>query len=635
MRRSLAAAAVLVVLAVSGSTARADLLFLKDNNIIELREVKREKRVLQQGTSPQWCYVGKNRDGKLEIIPERDLMQGGYRPEKKTSWEITTENKNWYKAEAPKIKADDWKAQLAFAKKCADRKMSNDLDEEAEVHFKKAYELEFPTIAKDNEKQLEIFAKKVRDDYDLYDEALAVFRDIMALKKKNLVDKEATPDVWVRLGKEAKDLELWDEAKVCFDKALELNEKHSEAKKQLKELAKDNEVPLNMQMYRRLSGPFKAGIKLVKANQTPEGWFGGDFTEAGVHGRRGISGVCTYALFADYQLQKRAAMDKDKAAELPKELEKALLFLMKGEDGMGTEGRLEGDDMWGAIFAAEALVMCATDDFIMAKYGDQLRPAIHKHVERLKSLQRSDGGWYYYNFVRDSSSFSTASTLIILETLKNMGAEKELSDGMIPGAISLIKKMRQGLGTYKYMEMGSGYHASSSPLGASARSPLCEFALYCAESSDPQDYRQAIFNWRDNVHLLKKIKGREGTHIGKGSTAPYYFLYSHMYMARAVKANLSKSQSRQMLNMVAGLMLSYQEPDGAWTDWKLPTDEPMKFKVSQTAMGLITLWHLMSGDRDPAVAPLRGGGVVVNPGTATETGTKKPVDPKPEEPKKD
>jgi len=639
MRSALIVAAALFILA---PRASADMLYLKDNNIIELTEVKREKRAVpgSGATSPQWCYVGKNENGKPEIIPERDLMQGGYVPGM-TSWEKRKLNQEWYKKESEKLKTDDFKAQAAFARKCMEKKMSHDLDEEAETHFRKAYELELPTINKENEKTLETFAKKVRDDYELYDEGQTVFRTFLALKKSAMVAKGPTAAAFVALGKQAKELELWNEAGECFDEALKLDEKFAEAKKQVKELKKDLEVPLNMPLYKVLAGPFAAGIKYVKSKQTKEGWFGGDFTEAGVHGRRGISGVCTMALFADYQLQKRKAMDKEKVAEMPKELDQAIRFLMLGEGGIGTEGRLEGDDMWGAIFAAEALVMCATDEFIMQKYGDELKGAIHKHIERLKALQRKDGGWYYYNFVADSSSFSTASTLIILETLKNMGAERELCDSMVPGAISLIKKMKQGKGTYKYMEMGSGYHSSSSPLGASARSPLCEFALWCAESSDPDDYRQAVDNWLRNVRLLQKVKGREGTHIGKGMTAPYYFLYSHMYMARAVKA-YPKGQAQRMLRIIASLMLEYQEPDGAWTDWKLPTDDIHKFRVSQTALGLITLWHLMTGDRDPAVAPLRGGGMATNPGTPTESGgggkkkdePEKPTDPK-DPPKKD
>ncbi len=635
MRRWTTAAAASILLAALASPAPADMLILKDNNIIELTGVKEEKRTTQPGTSPQACYVGKNEQGKIEIIPKRDVVQGGWIMGK-TSWEKRKDNREWYEKEAPKVKEDDFKAQAAFAKKCADQKMSHDLDEEADKHYKKAFDLELATIAKDDQKALETFAKKVRDTYDLYDEALGVFRSLIALRKEGIAAKEPTADAYVKLGKEAKELELWDEAQVLFDEAIKLNEKHPEAKKQIKELRKDLEVPLNMPLYKALAGSFAAGVKYVKVRQKKEGWFGGDFTEAGVHGRRGISGVCTQALFADYQLQKRRAMDKEKALEMPKELDLALRFLMTGEEGMGTEGRLEGDDMWGAIFACEALVMAATDEYIMSKYGDDLRNAIHKHVERLKQLQRRDGGWYYYNFVPDSSSFATASTLIILETLKNMGAEIELSDSMVPGAVAVIKKLKQGRGTYKYMEMGSGYHSSSSPLGASARSPLCEFALHCAEASDPDDYRQAVMNWLNNVHLLKKVKGREGTHIGKGMTAPYYFLYSHMYMARAVKV-LPKAQANRFLRVVASLMLGYQEPDGAWTDWKLPTDDIDKYRVSQTALGLITLWHLMTGDRDPAVAPLRSGGVVTNPGTPTESGggKKKDEGPKPEPPKKD
>ena len=637
MRRVLTSAVAAMAVVSLALPAVADMLILKDNNIIELTDVKRVKKSAG-GAGNIWVYEGKNESGKTEIIAERDVVSGGYIPGK-TSWQLRKEHRDWYEKESPKVPEDDFKAQATFARKCNEPKMNHDLDEEADKHFRKAYELELQLVNKSEEKALELFAKRVRDSYELYEEALTIFRLLMNLKKEQLIAKGATPEGYVSLGKQAKDLELWPEAGQFFEEAVKLNDKHPDAKKQLKELRKEMEVPLNMPMYRALNVPFASGIRYMKSKQTKEGWFGGDFTEAGVHGRRGISGVCTMALFAEYQLEKRRGIDKDKAVEMSKPFSDALEFLMKGEEGIGKEGRLEGDDMWGAIFATEALVMAATDDYIMNKYGDTLKTAIHTHVERLKKLQRSDGGWYYYNFTATSSSFSTASTLIILETLKNMGAEIELCDSMIPGAVKCIQSLKQGRGTYKYMEMGSGYHSASSPLGASARSPLCEFGLYCAEGSDPLDYRQAVMNWLNNVHLLKKVKGREGTHIGKAMTAPYYFLYSHMYMARAVKA-FPKGQARGMLRTIASLMLSYQEPDGAWTDWKLPTDDIHKFRVSQTGLGLVTLWHLMTGDRDPAVAPLRGGGLAPGTtGTPTESGSgdkkdaPKENDPPKEEPK--
>jgi len=328
------------------------------------------------------------------------------------------------------------------------------------------------------------------------------------------------------------------------------------------------------------------------------------------------------SLLAEWQFAKYK--DLEKAEAIPPILEKALLWLLRPreETENASGGRIEGDDMWGAIFCTEALVMCAREKAIMAKYGDVMMKGIKDHIARLKELQRKDGGWYYYNFVPDSSSFSTASTIIILESLKNMGVEVAACDEMIPNACKMVKSMKIGKGTYSYMKM-AGYNSSMSPLGASARSPLCTFALTCADEGEEDDFKQSIENWLNNVHLLKKIKGQSGTHIGKGMTAPYYFLYSHMYMARAVKL-LPKRTAQGLLQLIAGMMLSYQEPDATWSDWKMTKD----YKIAQTGLALVTLWHLATGDRDPAVAPMRSGGVV-HPGTATETGGKKPPpDPK-------
>src|SRR5262245_56750448 len=172
------------------------------------------------------------------------------------------------------------------------------------------------------------------------------------------------------------------------------------------------------------------------------------------------------------------------------------------------------------------------------------------------------------------------------------------------------------MGTYSYMNT-SCYTPSMSPLGASARSPLCDFALKCAGEADEESFPQAINNWFNNVHLLKKVKGQAGTHIGKGMTAPYYFLYSHLYMARAVKL-FPKSQSKRMLGIITGLMLSYQEPDGCWSDWTMTKD----YKIAQTGLGLMTLWHLATADKDSAVEPPVRGVDVKTPVT-TQSGDRK------------
>lgn len=630
--------------ALGGQEGYADILFLKDGNIIECKFVKKEKRNKPQGGTGQFLVV-KDRQGKTTAYDEKEVAQLAIC---KPSWEREEENKKWYEAEKAKIKdtADDHKK---LARACLSKDRKDDLEEQADEHYHRAFELEWPNAESkektpdDNVKVLEAYAKRVRDEYSLYEEYLIVQKRVLELKRA-VAEKNGklTPDTLVGLGRQAKDVELFDDARRFFEEALRLNDKHSSAKSELALMNKMLEVPLNLEMYRALKGSFARGIAYLKPKQNQDGTFGGDYYEAGVHARRGMTALGAMALWAEWQLAKFEAKDPEKTREIPPGLEKALLVIMESRKGEGNPGeyRLEGDDMWGAIFSTEALSFLAKEEAIMQKHGDAMKKAIKEAIERLKALQRRDGGWYYYNFVQTSSSFSTASAIIALKSLWQLGFEKETVEGMIPQAATCIEGLRQGEGTYKYMEMGNQYHPASSPLGACARSPIAEYALFCAGKGDDKRYTNAVNFWWGNRHILQKIKGREGTHIGKGMTAPYYFLYSHMYMARLSRYLPNKGHRRGLARGIGGLMLSYQEPDGKWSDWLLPVEKPeekQKFFVSQTAMGLITLWHLMSGDKDMAVEPpmkkaAEGGNVETPGGKKEEKPTTEPPKPPAEKP---
>src|SRR6185295_14984194 len=116
---------------------------------------------------------------------------------------------------------------------------------------------------------------------------------------------------------------------------------------------------LNRPVYNRIKGAFGAGINFLKSKQAPDGSFGSDINEAGVHGIRGMSALAVMSLLAEWQFAKYK--DLEKAEAIPPILEKALLWLLRPreETENASGGRIEGDDMWGAIFCTEALVMCA------------------------------------------------------------------------------------------------------------------------------------------------------------------------------------------------------------------------------------------------------------------------------------
>jgi hypothetical protein len=97
----------------------------------------------------------------------------------------------------------------------------------------------------------------------------------------------------------------------------------------------------------------------------------------------------------------------------------------------------------------------------------------------------------------------------------------------------------------------------------------------------------AVENFFKYRHILEAVKGKGGTHMGTGGTAPYYYLWSHMYLSMAIQ-QLPAEQRDKYATRVRDLFLKDQEGDGAFSDW--PRCE--SHKVYGSAIGAIALYHL-------------------------------------------
>jgi hypothetical protein len=249
--------------------------------------------------------------------------------------------------------------------------------------------------------------------------------------------------------------------------------------------------------------------------------------------------------------------------------------------------------VWGNVFGIEFLTKCYKLREFRGK-RDSIRSKLKEIYEELGRIQGPDGGWMYYDFAkRSSAAFVTSAMIVNMYLAKREGIGPD--EAMIERAVSHLKKVRLAEANYTYRT------GQRLPLeGNAARSPLCELAMFITGNSTQKALRTSIDNFFKYRHIIKKIKGKSGTHIGQGKTAPYYYLYGHYWLARAIKA-LDRQLQNPYLVKLKDAILPDQEKDGSFTDWP----RFRHHKTCGSALGAMTLYQVMNMASD---RPTAGGG---------------------------
>ncbi len=579
MRHLVLSAVAVAALAVLGAPSWADVYVKKTGQVVEGKTVKAyQKKIPGQG-GPKTYYVVKLEDGKEEEIAEKDLA---YIVKARPSWEVRAENQAWYAKESAAVK-EGWTARLAFAKKVRDKKH---LDAEAEKEFKKAYELRRPEIKDDIEGHTAV-ARELESSWELYEEAKQEWRWVYS-KRKESCD---APGKFVSLAKWCIDEGLYDEAAEAYGEALKLNEKFTDALKGQRRL--EHMPKVNSQFYRSLTSRLSMMVGLLESKRKGDGSFGSDINEAAVHGKLGMTSLTGLALLAKWDF----AVMKDAAAmdTCPASIKAVMPFIcLSNEKGKIPEE--ESKDVWGPVWRLMFLAQAYRHQAI----GDTLRKAIVKRTEEtfaeLRSLVRQDGGWAYYEFVPNGITFVTACAIVAMVDAKEAGLA--IDEAMLARACDSVAHARVSKGLYGYHYEGGG----ESDVGCAGRSPLCEYALIRAGKGDVESLQVAVDNFFKHRHLLEAIKDQPGTHIGKGMTAPYYYLFGHYWTTRAIHA-LPREKWTDYYKKLRDILVRNMRPNGELTDTPLTKDN----EVYGTAFGAlwayqiaIDEWRMEKDDDEPA-----------------------------------
>jgi len=566
MARIVVAAVVLsAMLLVSPSWG--DVFVRKSGSVVEGKLVRVYPKKIPGEGSPKNVYVIKKEDGKEEEIPEKDLA---YMVKARLSWEVRAENKAWYAKEAPAVK-EDWQSHESFAKKCRAKKY---LEVEIEKELKKAYELRKPTI-KDDIDGHTAMARILETDWELYEEAKEEWRWVYNKRAEGC----DTADKKVKLAMWCIDEGLYDEAANEFDEAIKLNPKHTDAVKGKRHL--ENAPKVNAQFYRAMYGRLTIMTNFLEGKRKKDGSFGSDINEAAVHGHCGMTAMVGLSQLArwDFAAMKNfAAMDSCPPAI------KMIMPWICFQDKKGSIPESESKDVWGPIWRLEFLAQAYKHNAI----GEAIKKAIVKRVEQtlneLKGLVRPDGGWAYYEFVQEGITFVTACAVVAMIDAKEAGLP--FDDDMIKKACDSVAHASQSPGLYGYH-----YQGGEDEVGCAGRSSLCEYALIRAGRGSVENLALSVENFFKHRHLLEAIKDKEGTHIGKGQTAPYYYLFGHYWTTRAIHL-LPKEKRTDYHKKMRDILSRNMKPNGELTDTPLTKDN----EVYGTAFGAMWAYQIALED---------------------------------------
>jgi hypothetical protein len=596
----LAAASILTAFAVIFPLpVRADYVLLKDGNVIELKDV--HGAVIPNGSRGNNTVgvEGTDEKGDKRQFESQDLLDPTTITnsvlKQKTSWETRADNQKWYDDRALKI-AETWQAQFDFARSCKDKAMYD----EALFHYKKSYDLRAATPldkSETEEQRHRTLAVFLERECGLLDEANNEYAKIYELIKDQPRDSEQHRKfaIW------CVEHDLPDAADTQYKAAIASAGDTRLLVKEYAQFQRSLIIPLNRQMYQQLQPNIEAACKYLRNNEflNADGSMGKDATEAGVQTIRGMTAMTAEALLCEWDL--KFFKDPESAGTPPKEVTNALNYLLSNKDHNRKMGNdFAGLDLWGPALTLEFLVRAYSRPYLIDR-REEISKGIAVALDDLKNLQRDDGGWNYYNFISNSCSFLSSVILVNIEAAKNVGVPVDTQ--MVDSARKYIESAKFGEGTYKYSVEKyeeKGTNRSFSAVGACSRSPLCELAVMSAGGGSQASMQRAITNFFGGHDFLNKLRGLKTTHTGQGRTAPYYFMFSHYWTSRCIK-QLPRQYRSNLQNFMARFIVASQDPEGTFHDFT----GTKAYKLYATALGVLAMHELISGEADIAFTPLK------------------------------
>ncbi|MEE9392737.1 MAG: hypothetical protein V3W41_09550 [Planctomycetota bacterium] len=324
-----------------------------------------------------------------------------------------------------------------------------------------------------------------------------------------------------------------------------------------------------------------------------------------------------------------AKHEKRKAA-----IKRAVSFVLNGlKEPLMTDSFKGGYDVrgWGHTYALLFFLRLQELDFAPSGQKTAVKKSTKWLVQTLqKTAIPERGGWNYARRAgfgkasNTASPFMTGPTLQALFHAKQLGYEVDAD--LVNRSLDALEAGRTASGGYAYSprknmnevteddfkaqlkkRRGSGAFMNTKP-GAMGRMCVVEQTLALTDRGDEQRLRDSVETFFKHWWNLKRRKQQDGTHDRRNNgIAPYYFMYAHYYVARAIEM-LPDGNNKDGYRAKLHALLNYeQEEDGGWNDrvfarsrnygtafgmmgvmmkdipkipsWTLPTREPKNIKA--------------------------------------------------------
>jgi tetratricopeptide (TPR) repeat protein len=230
---------MLAALAALALPTRPDDIILHSGEVVEGKldqeaTAKANKGITDQGRMVMVFIVDEK--GTRKSYPYKDVK---YVHPKKTSWEQRREAEAWYARQKPK---DTVASQESIARQCKSKK----LDDLAQKHYAKAYELRKESIAKKEKREpsdhiaLANWCHKI----GLAAEEREQWKEAYLIKKKEMGDELTSAKQCLELAEWCRKADLVDEAMALYEEALVIEPANAVAKKTIGDLKNTIEYKL-------------------------------------------------------------------------------------------------------------------------------------------------------------------------------------------------------------------------------------------------------------------------------------------------------------------------------------------------------------------------------------------------------
>ncbi len=219
-------------------------------------------------------------------------------------------------------------------------------------------------------------------------------------------------------------------------------------------------------------------------------------------------------------------------------------------------------DVWETLYRIEYIAFLW--QMPMFKNNEEAQKGLKREFDRavdmLYKRQIVPGGWGYYQRIKQGMTFASSAVIMALtHALRNgVPVSGDRLDKVNEMKSKALEKIQTDFKVKKAQYMYRPGSGGENDRSRAIRGPLVELSQIKAKAPTG-DLELAVDNFFKHRKWVEKVKGKNGTHIGTGNMAPYYYLYHHYYTVRAIRHLQNKDKKMKYLDKIIEILLDDAE----------------------------------------------------------------------------